>query len=67
MSKELAPHQQRVLDEKRELDERIKKLSGFFSTPTFHDLQGPERSRLSRQRRAMTPYSNILGERIAAF
>ena len=67
MSKQLAPHQQRVVDEKRELDERLKKLSEFFSNPIFHGLPEEERSRLSRQRRAMTTYSDILGERIAAF
>lgn len=30
MSKQLAPHQQRVVDEKRELDERREKLDAWY-------------------------------------
>ncbi|MGL4265202.1 MAG: crAss001_48 related protein [Afipia sp.] len=62
-----APHQQRVVDEKRELDERIKKLTAFYSTSIFHGLPESEQSRLLRQGVAMRAYSEILGERIAAF
>lgn len=61
------PHQQRVLDEKRELDDRLQKLVAFFSTPIFHGLPESEQIRLERQAVAMRTYSEILGERIAAF
>ena len=64
---ELPPHQQRVVDERRELDERRDKLSAFYSTPIFHGLPESEQSRLLRQGVAMRSYSEILGERIAAF
>lgn len=64
---QLAPHQQRVVDEKAELDERREKLSAFYSTPIFHGLAESEQSRLLRQGVAMRTYSEILGERIEAF
>lgn len=63
----LAPHQQRVVDEKTELDDRRTKLSAFYSTPIFHGLPESEQTRLLRQGVAMRSYSEILSERIAAF
>jgi hypothetical protein len=63
----MAPHQERVVTEKRELDEKLAKLSGFFGTPTFDSLGLAEKERLRRQHAAMHVYSAILGERIAAF
>lgn len=63
----LQPHQQRVVDEKRELDERLEKLNAFFRTPTFHGLDGVEQGRLGRQAGIMMQYSAVLAERIAAF
>lgn len=64
----LPPHQQRVLDEKRELDERLSKLDAFIlDNPLFLQLPGDEQERLSRQSKAMAIYSEILGERIAKF
>lgn len=65
---ELAPHQQRVVDEKDELDKKLAALGAFLGTnPIFGGLPEPERMRLYAQHRAMTTYSSILGERIAAF
>ena len=60
-------HQQRVVAEKAELDERRAKLVAFFSTPTFHGLPESEQIRMESQAVAMRTYSEILGERIAAF
>ena len=61
-------HQQRVLDEKRELDERLSKLDAFIlDNPLFLQLSGSEQERLARQSKAMAIYSGILGERIAHF
>ncbi|THJ36151.1 DUF2829 domain-containing protein [Lampropedia aestuarii] len=60
-------HQQRVLDEKRELDERREKLAAFYSTPIFNSLPESEQSRLLSQGVAMRTYSEILGDRIANF
>lgn len=62
-----APHQQRVLDEKAELDGRLTKLDAFFGTSIFNGLDEEERERLAAQSRVMGEYSAILGDRIAAF
>ena len=63
----MAPHQQRVIDEKAELDERLAKLKDFFLTDIFINIPMRERMRLERQATVMQHYSNILGERIAEF
>lgn len=63
----MQPHQQRVVDEKCELDARLAKLIPFFDTPIFAALDEGEKSRLERQEEAMKAYSAILTERIAAF
>jgi hypothetical protein len=67
MSKELKPHQQRVVEEKRELDEKIEKLDAFIKGELFKTLPSDECSRLARQRVAMLDYSRILEARIEAF
>lgn len=64
---DLPPHQKRVVDEKRELDERKQKLAAFFETPTFAQLDDSEQGRLHAQHDAMVDYSRILGDRIEAF
>jgi hypothetical protein len=68
----MEPHQQRVVDEKAELDKKIEALAAFISTfdkpySIFAMLSEPERMRLYMRHRAMVQYSTILGERIAAF
>ena len=60
-------HQQRVVDEKTELDGKIAKLVAFYDTPIYAGLDEAERVRLSRQGQVMSDYSDILGQRIAAF
>lgn len=64
---DLPPHQQRVLAEKAELDERRAKLAAFTNGPIFGDLPEPERLHLNEQQRVMAEYSSILGARIAMF
>jgi hypothetical protein len=63
----LPAHQKRVIDEKRELDERKEKLEAFFDTPKFAQLDADEQGRLHAQRGAMAAYARILSERISAF
>ena len=63
----MAPHQERVVVEKHELDAKIKKLGAFRSGHWFASLPADERERLVRQHSCMVEYSGILGERIAAF
>jgi len=65
---ELQPHQQRVVDEKTELDTKLQALGKFIAdNPIYAGLSVDERQRLRRQYDAMTQYSGILGERIRAF
>ena len=63
------PHQHRVLDEKRELDERLTRLNAFISTTggVFGSLASAEQERLMRQAELMAALSAVLAERIAAF
>lgn len=63
----MAPHQERVVQEKRDLDEKLSKLCAFLGSDLFLTLPTEERNRLTRQHNAMIQYSQILGERIAAF
>jgi hypothetical protein len=64
----MQPHQQRVVDEKKELDDKLDKLKAFIETsPVFKSLHADERGRLGRQFDVMAEYSSILSQRIAAF
>lgn len=64
----MQPHQQRVVDEKTELDIKVKALDLFISTnPMFQKLDEAECTRLIKQLSYMAMYSDILGQRIAAF
>ena len=63
------PHQQRVIDEKRELDDKLQKLTAFISSEKFSTIvkDEAERGRLVCQEETMKDYSAILAERIEAF
>lgn len=64
----MQPHQQRVVDEKSELDEKLEKLEKFIhENDFFQKLPSDEQERMCRQQNAMKKYSEVLGERIAAF
>ena len=64
---ERQPHEQRVVDEKEEVSERLAKLLSFFQGPIFPKLGEAERSRLRNQARFMDGYAAVLEERIDAF
>ena len=64
----MLPHQQRVVDEKLELGEKIASLQSFISSsPFFEKLDEAEKDRLRRQKDYMIDYWNVLMERIDAF
>ncbi len=63
----MQPYQERVVTEKKELDERREKLGSFIEGAIYQSLPEAEQNRLTQQALAMTAYSTILGERIAAF
>lgn len=60
-------HQQRVVDEKNELDEKATKLADFFTSDLYSSIGDAEKARLEAQYKVMQEYSHILGARIAAF
>jgi hypothetical protein len=60
-------YRQRVVDEKRELDDKLEKLGAFLKTTSFDALPTAEQRRLWLQQIFMQLYSTVLGERIAAF
>lgn len=65
---ELPPHQQRVVAEKAELDEKIGKLFGFIISEKFEaSVPQDEQHRLNLQYNIMMAYSKVLELRIAAF
>lgn len=64
----LQPHQQRVVDEKADLDAKIARLADFIVlSAAYKHLGSAEKDRLNRQHAAMTAYSGVLRERIEAF
>ena len=63
----MEPYQERVVAEKKDLDEKLAKLDLFCRTELFQLLPGPEQGRLSVQHSLMKKYSAVLGERIAEF
>ena len=63
----LLPHQQRVVDEKNELAERLEKLNAFLVTEKCIALPFEERCLLARQALVMAQYLDILLDRIEMF
>lgn len=59
--------QERVVEEKKELDIKIGKLEEFTESESFGIVPDDERLRMTRQLDCMKKYGLILGERIAAF
>ena len=69
----MEPYQERVVAEKRELDEKLSKLANFLFSDqdkrlvAVLEVMGDEHLRLLKQYCHMMDYSKVLGERIAAF
>ena len=63
----MEPYQQRVVEEKAQLDDKRQKLADFMQGPNFKTVQSLEQGRLYLQEAAMQFYSNVLGQRIEAF
>jgi hypothetical protein len=59
--------QERLLDEKNDLDARISKLTSFALTEAFLTLSRADQELLTEQRQHMLGYSTVLGVRIARF
>jgi len=66
--REYAPHQKRVIDEKKELDIKLIALEAFIDNSAIYTaLPQDEKDRLRKQRGFMEGYSIVLTERINAF
>ena len=68
----LAPHQQRVVTEREDLEDKLGKLRSFFNSSTYAAMADSksgreEQDRLIEQADIMDKYRAILVERIAAF
>lgn len=66
----MQPHEQRVVTEKQELDEKLAKLHLFCFSPgnkIFAGLEPEDRDLLEDQYTAMNQYSDILAKRIGRF
>lgn len=59
--------QQRVIDEKAQLDERTEKLTAFLGTRAYAELADIDRELLLCQRMHMRAYSSFLSQRIERF
>jgi hypothetical protein len=62
-----ADYQDRVIEEKRQLDEKRAKLAEFIGGSIYPTLPEAERDSLIEQFDLMKQYSDVLGERIARF
>jgi hypothetical protein len=66
MTNPISRYQQRVLEEHRDLAERIDKLTGFFIDPLHDTLDTAEQDRLTNQWYWMAGYKRCLEMRIKA-
>lgn len=67
MGIDMQAFQQRVVDEKSELQIKIDKLTAFIPTEIFRGLPKAEQNRLNSQLVHMRHYASILDQRIEAF
>lgn len=59
--------QRRVVDEKTELDNKIRKLTFFIDSEKFASVPEEERELMNEQLKCMRQYTSILTRRIEAF
>ena len=64
---DLLPHQQRVIEERRDLEERLSKLRAFIGTPLYDQQDKGEKLDLLNQACWMINYLACLDRRIARF
>jgi len=64
---ELQPHEQRVVAEQKELQEKLIKLDAFMDGHTFTGLAAEDRKLLIIQREYMANYNEVLRARIERF
>lgn len=60
----IAPHQQRVIDERRDLAVKLERLTAFREKPGFADLPLVDQGLLVQQADHMAAYLSVLDARI---
>ena len=60
-------YQMRVVDEHRELTEKLTRLQNFLVSSRFSEVPPPEQKRMRSQSAAMETYAEILKQRIEHF
>lgn len=63
----MQPHEQQVVDEQAELEDKLRRLNDFTKVITFDLLDSEEKTLIRMQLEVMRTYSSILGLRIARF
>lgn len=63
----MEPWQQRVVDEREQLQERLQKLQAFLLTDIFHRLSVVDKTILKSQAAGMQFYLDMLNLRISRF
>lgn len=67
MSRDMHPHEQRVVQERAELNLKVNAMTEFFSSETFRGLSEIEQHFLFKQHTAMVEYRAALDLRIGLF
>lgn len=62
----LQPHEQHMIAECTQLNERLEKLAAVMASEAFQAVDPAESARLIAQRQAMSSYLSIIGERLTA-
>ena len=67
-TKTYQPHQQRVVDEKAELEDKVTKLGAFIlDNPIYGNLEEEDKDLMNEQLKCMEGYLSVLEKRIAKF
>ena len=63
----MQPHQERVINEQMELEDKVEHLQTFIRGDVFPNLPEREQDRLREQLHYMLGYNTVLKQRIEAF
>jgi hypothetical protein len=63
----MEPWQERLINEKAELDLKLERLTEFGRSPQFQALDEEEQMLINRQHSLMEDYSEVLSKRIKRF
>lgn len=63
----MAPHEIRVVEEAKELHDKLTKLRAFIASPKYGEIPAPGGDLLINQEYYMTQYLRVLDQRIEGF